>query len=265
MVVFYNMTENEVKNFSNFHLSIEILEDKLAFLLVNKTNGKPIAIEHLDRQNSSLKEVFDRSEIISKSSPESVSCAIVNSYFSLIPNAIFSESKVLFYLSSCVELPKNYTATEDKHTKRDIVSCYGISTELKKELLSVFPSAQFKHISSILCDSLQDGFHVNFSTENHFEVIVIQNKELHFFNRFTIENKDESFYYLTLIAEKLSLKLAKTRISVSGIVDKNGAILSFWNQFLPKENLTFNEVEITQLNAISTHNHFTLHKQYSCV
>ncbi len=265
MVVFYNMTESEVKSYTNFHLSIEVLKTTISLLLIDKSNSKPVAIEHLVLKDDKVKKTLSSSEIIDKTNPDTISCSIINSYFTLVPKSIFSEESIQSYLSTAVTIPDDFEVTKDTLSKREIVCCFAMDTKVKNTVLSVFPNAQFNHISSILCDSVSNGFHINFSTKQNFEVTVIKDNKLLFFNRFEFENKDESFYFLTLIAEKLNLNLAETKISLSGIVNKNGDMLSFWSQFLPKENLTFNEVETTQLNAISTHQYFTLHKQYPCV
>ena len=266
MVVFYNMTESEVKSYTNFHLSIEFSELQISLLLTDKASSKAIAIEHiLLGENPNLRDKLQDSEITSKSSPASVSCVVINSLFTLVPNSIFIEDNTSVYLKTLVNLPKELSSMVDKHTSREITTCFGCPNPIKEAVLQLFPNAGFKHISSVLSNSIQNGFHINFSGKSNFEITVIKEKKLLFFNRFTFENIDESFYFITLVTEKLKLNLTETKISISGNVNKNEDILTFWKQFIPKENLIFNEVETTQLNAVSTHQYFTLHKQFSCV
>ena len=108
---------------------------------------------------------------------------------------------------------------------------------------------------------------LNFSAQE-FSLLAQANNNsnaLVFYNRYTFDNEEESLYYLSLVAQKLTLNLAETKIGISGYVDKKGETLSFWNQFIPEENTIFNEIEATQLNALSTHRHFALHKQFACV
>lgn len=265
MVVFYNMTENEVKNYNDFHLSIEVSSEKISFLLIDKATAKPIALENFSLSGA-LSETLNKSEILKKSSPSSVSCSVVNSLFTLMPSSIFSEEKIDTYLSFCTPKSENEVmALADNHQKRKIVSCYFLDKNIRESILQVFPYASFKHTTTILCDSLPDGFHINFSEESSYEIISIVNNQLVFCNRFHFENHEESLYYITLVAEKLKIAIKETKISLSGIVNKNGDMLSFWKQFIPKENITFNEIETSQLNAVSRHQYFTLHKQFSCV
>ena len=267
MVVFYNMTESEVKNYANFHLSIESSLSQISLLLIDKSTGKSIAIEHLKLiSDSNIKQVLGSSEIVSKCTPSSVSCSIINSTFTLVPSSIFSENNIHQYLSlSTSESETDSIANIDNHQKNQAVTCYVIERNIRESLLSIFPNSIFKHISTILCDSVKDGLHINHSEEKSYEIVYKKNSKLIFCNRYTYENKDESLYFLSLIAEKLKLDLNKTNISLSGIVNKNGDMFSFWKQFIPEENLIFSEIETSQLNAVSRHQYFTLHKQFSCV
>ena len=103
------------------------------------------------------------------------------------------------------------------------------------------------------------------ATQLGIEITAIENKKLIFFNRFIAENTDETLYYLSLVAEKLKLDIQKIKIGLSGMIGPKDEKYLFWSQFIPKENLNFNEIETSQLNAISTHRFFTLHKQIQCV
>ena len=264
MVVFYHMTENEVKNYDNFHLSIELNSEFAHLLLIDKSNKRGVAIETISLNNN-LKNTFDNSEIIQKSSQATVSCVLQNSKFTLVPNSIFQESESSSYLQFNQMSLDSFEVSYDKLIKQEITNCFGIETETKNILSELFPNITYSHIGSVLIDSLTDGFHVNFSQEKEFEITVIENKKLGFFNRFIAENIDETLYYLSLVAEKLNLDIQKINLSLSGMIGPNDENFLFWSQFIPKENLNFNEIETSQLNAISTHRFFTLHKQIQCV
>jgi len=265
MVVFYNMTENEVKSYPNFHLSIEIYPQRVSLLLVNKKNAKPEAIEHLSGNSQDFTQLISQSKITSIATPNSVSATLINSLFSLVPRALYQEEHKETYLSQVVSLSTEHKVKSDSFLTQDIVTCYGINTELETQLLTKFPTVQIKHISSILCDLLLDGVAVNFSSPNSYEIVVKQDKKLLFFNRFEFENKDESMYYLGLVMDELGIAIRTTKFQLSGEISKEGETLSFWNQFIPQENITFNDIEASQLNAIARHQFFTLHKQHSCV
>lgn len=261
MVVFYHMTEDEVKNYDNFHLSIEINSELTHLLLIDKSSKKGVAIETIPTKKNTLSS----SEIIQKSSHDTVSCVFQNSVFTLVPNSIFQESESNSYLEFNQISLDSFEVLFDKLIKQEITICYGIDKESKSFLSDLFPNITYKHISSILVDCLPDGFHVNFTNEKEFEITVIENKKLVFFNRFIAENTDETLYYLSLVAEKLNLDIQKIKLSLTGMIGANDENFLFWSQFIPKENLNFNEIETSQLNAISTHRFFTLHKQIQCV
>lgn len=265
MVVFYHMTEDEVKNYDNFHLSIEINSHFIHFLLVDKSTTNAVAIESIPLDKNTLSSALKSSEILAKAKQESISCVIQNSNFTLVPNAIFQESKKNSYLQFNQANLDSFTITFDKLVKQEISNCYGIDKTIKKTLSSLFPNIQYKHLGSVLIDSLQDGFHINFSADQEFEIIVIEDKKLVFFNRFVAENTDETLYYLSLVAEKLKLDIQKIKLNLSGMINSKSEKFLFWSQFIPKENLNFNEIETSQLNAISTHRFFSLHKQIQCV
>ncbi|MEN8928621.1 MAG: DUF3822 family protein [Flavobacteriales bacterium] len=260
------MTENEVKNYANFHLSIELNSTEIHFLLVDKSTKKAVAIESLSLDEKKINKSFlQESEILTKSSPDSVSCVIQNSLLALVPNSMFQEGESQTYLGFNSNSLESIETKSDKLIKHEITSCYGLDKETQILFSSVFPSIQFKHISSILVDSLSDGFHINFSAKNEFEITVIENKKLLFFNRFIAENTDETLYYVSLVAEKLKLNIQRVNLNLSGMISPKDETFLFFSQFIPSENLNFNEIEASQLNAISTHRFFTLHKQIQCV
>lgn len=265
MVVFYNMTDSEVKSYPYFHLSMEINSQSISLLLIDKINTKPIAIETIEFGDNSVKTSVEHSHIVKNSNPESVSCALANSHFTLTPVSMYQDNQQESYTNFALPVIPETQVKSDLLTNKEIVNSFRLTSQVKNELTSLFPQLTFIHLGSILIDSLTDGFHVNFSTPTEFEVVVINNDDLTFFNRYEAENAEESLYYLGLVAEKLGVDLQKVKIGVSGFVDKKGETLSFWNQFIPKENLTFNEIEASQLNAISTHRFFALHKQFACV
>ena len=265
MVVFYHMTENEVKNYGNFHLSIEINAQFIHFLLIDKSNKKGVAIETIPLDKKDLSTAFNESEIVQKSALDTVSCVFQNSAFTLVPNSIFQENESLTYLKFNQTSLESFEINHDKLVKQEITNCYGIDKTSKEFLSGLFPNIKYLHIGSVMIDCLSDGFHVNFSTEKEFEITAIENKKLIFFNRFIAENTDETLYYLSLVAEKLKLDIQKIKIGLSGMIGPKDEKYLFWSQFIPKENLNFNEIETSQLNAISTHRFFTLHKQIQCV
>ncbi len=265
MVVFYNMTENEVKSYSNFHLSMEVNGNELSLLLVNIENSKPEAIEHLSLETTSIKELKSTSKILSLASPLTVSCVILNSSFTLLPKALYNASNKEEYLNQVVNLNQDDVVKDDYFVNDEVVACFALNKELNSDLLSVFPTLVTKHISSVLCDSAKEGININFSSETSYEIAVKKDKKLLYFNRFSFENEDESFYFLTLIAEKNKLDLIQEKLYVSGKVFADSKTLSFWKQFIPEENITFNDIEASQINAVSRHQFFTLHKQHSCV
>lgn len=265
MVVFYNMTENEVKSYSNFHISIEINENQISLLLVNKENSKPESIEHISRESKTFEEAIKSSEIVSLVTPQTVSCTVVNSHFTLVPKALYNTELKENYLKQITQLLDTQIVKEDELMNKEIISCFAMERELNSNLLKVFPTVKTKHISSVLCDSAPEGVSINFSTELSYEVVIKKEKKIMYFNRFQFENKDESIYYLSLIAEKHGINLAKEPLNLSGKIFADSETLLFWKQFIPEENITFNAIEVSQMNAVSRHQFFTLHKQHSCV
>ena len=117
MVVFYHMTENEVKNYGNFHLSIEINAQFIHFLLIDKSNKKGVAIETIPLDKKDLSTAFNESEIVQKSALDTVSCVFQNSAFTLVPNSIFQENKSLTYLEF------NQTSLESFEINHEIRNC----------------------------------------------------------------------------------------------------------------------------------------------
>jgi len=258
------MQQDEVINYPSFHLSIELSENQLHLLLIDKQTNRTTARETI-HLTSGLNEAFKKSEIVTVASPNSVSCSIANELFTLIPKAIFNESDLLTYLNFNIDLNKESIPHFNELTNKELIVGYGILRDSYEKITKQFPQVQFLHQATVLIKSLPSGLHVNFSDSASLQIINIQDNKLVFYNQYQFEIPEESMYYLGLAAEKLNLDLQNERISVSGNVKKNGDILSFWKQFLPEENTIFNEIETSQANVLSTHQFYTLHKQFQCV
>ncbi|MDG1176266.1 MAG: DUF3822 family protein [Flavobacteriales bacterium] len=264
MVVFFDMQQDEVTNYSNFHLSLELSANELHLLLTDKQTNSTTARQTI-HLTSNLTDAFNKSEIVSIANPNSVSCAIVNDLFSLIPRAIFSESELPTFLDFNVGLKEDTAPYFTEIENKELIVGFGISKENLQIITKQFPQVQFMHQATVLIQSLSNGLHVNFNDSSSFQITEIKENKLVFYNQYQFESPEEGMYYLGLVAEKLGLDLQKERISISGNVKKEGDILSFWRQFLPEENTIFNEIETSQANVLSTHQYYTLHKQFQCV
>ncbi len=264
MVVFYDMQQDEVINYPNFHLSIELSANQLLLLLIDKQTNSTTARETI-HITSGLVDAFKKSEIVTLANPNSVSCSIANELFTLIPRAIFSEDELSTFLNFNVNLENDITLLYTELTNKELVVGFGISKDAYLKITKQFPQVQFIHQAAVLIKSLPNGLHVNFNDSTSLQIVQLKENKLVFYNQYQFESPEESMYYLGLVAEKLGLNLQKERISISGNVKNNGEILFFWKQFLPEENTIFNEIETSQANVLSTHQYYTLHKQFQCV
>lgn len=169
-------------------------------------------------------------------SQDEVSIIISNKQFTLSPIDIIDDKEAL--LAFNVDKPTESSYASSKSVKHQVETLFYINTNLLLALNQLFPSASIKHHSSVLIDSCKQNTTV-FLHEDNMEIVLQKNGKLHFYNCFTLSNKEESLYYLALALEQLNLTIQETTIHVGGDIKDKEILFEYWNSFIPKENLIF--------------------------
>ena len=270
----------DAKQTSHYQLILQIGVDGLLVAVNERSKNKYIALENYTFQNAYdfdvvgelLDELIKSSKLI-KHKYGSVACMVVNNLSTLVPNPLFEEDKKKMYLKFNTSLEGNELIAVDDLKNLDAKNVFALPYNLKGKLDHLFSNITYHHFSSPLIDSLLSQnknkagkklfVHVQSS---HFEAIVIEGKNLLFYNTFNHHSAEDFIYYLLFVCEQLQLNPENIEVNLLGEIEKSSAIYSVAQKYI--RNLKFGERAdgadySYQLQTLPKHFYFTLFNSYS--
>ncbi len=117
--------------------------------------------------------------------------------------------------------------TYDNITANDSVSVYMPYVNINNYIFDKFGAFTYNHVSTVLIEQIllierhSDAlkFYVNVS-HTHFEIIVVYQRKLLFYNSFTYTTKEDFIYYLLFTAEQLELNPETLSLCFLGDIDE---------------------------------------------
>lgn len=203
---------------------------------------------------------------------KSVKCLVVNSLSTIVPAPLFEESKKSMYLKFNTSLTEEELVIVDDIKNLDAKNVFAIPLMLKTKLGALFPNVTYHHCSTVLIESLLAQsknqsvkklfVHVQLS---HFEAIVVEGKNLLFYNTFNYQTPEDFIYYLLFVYEQLQLNPETIEAVLLGDIEKNSETYLLSQKYI--RNLRFGERSETadysyQLQTLSKHTYFTLFNNF---
>jgi hypothetical protein len=231
------------------HFTTHIFDNSIATpeLLLSK-------IEELFNQYSILKQDFETVKIIHQ-----------NNLSTLVPATLFKEEELQLYLDYNIKTLSNDFIAFDNLSQLEIKNVYVPYININNYFFQQFGEFEYKHHSTVLIDKLilycknntEKQFFVNVTASN-FDIVVIENSKLLFYNSFSFNTKEDFIYYILFTAEQLKLNPEKFLLYFIGDIEKNSEIYDITYQYV--RNVDFIKLEIPffdEDNDISNHSHYT--------
>ncbi len=265
---------------SGFQLILQISIDNILITVNDKTKNRFIAFENYTFQNvynfdgvsEVLVTLIKDSKLINHKY-KYVVCVIVNNLSTLVPNALFEDERKKMYLKFNASLQGDEMVLVNDLKSMDAKNIFGLHLSIKSKLDYLFRNIRYHHASSALIDTLmlqnknQAGkklfVHVQ---QSHFEAIVIDGKNLLFYNTFNYNSAEDFVYYLLFVCEQLQLNPETIEVVLLGEIERNSTIYSLTQKYVRK--LKFgersDEAQFSyQLQILPQHYHFTLFNNYN--
>ncbi len=268
-------------NAKQYKLYIEISLNGLKHTIFNTENNTFIGIEEYQFSESyndyslvsPLKEITANNSIY-KASFKSINVAFVNNRSTLIPNAIFKADK----LESFHQF--NFTKQEEDQffsdqlinlSAHNIYSIPDYITDIFKGLMNV----SFKHFSSSLIENALIKAKKNKALSlihvhvlpSYFQIVVIKNQKLEFYNSFIYQSSEDFIYYLLFVLDQLNINNEEASITLTGHVEKNSTIYTILYKYIKSlsfgtrpDNLKFSYI----FEETPQHFHHALFNQFLC-
>lgn len=269
----------DAKKTASYQLLLQIGISDIQVAVQDKQKNKYIALEKYNISNAynfeAVAELFDsllkESKLINHKF-KSVACILVNSLSTLVPNALYEDDRKKMYLKFNASLEGNEFIVVDEIRSLDAKNVFALPFSLKAKLDSHYNNIKYHHASSTLIDTLvannknQTGkklfVHVQ---ETHFETLLIDGKNLIFYNTFNYHSPEDFIYYLLFAFEQLQLNPEKIETILLGEIEKSSAVYTVTQKYI--RTLKFAERSVDadysyQLQTLPKHFYFTLFNSY---
>ena len=236
-------THNEVLEFSSYTFS--------------KTKNSPeLVLEKLQdifKKEKSLQYDFETVTVIHQ-----------NNLNTLVPNEYFKKDALKSYLKYSIKTIATDLITFDELDFMNSKNVYVPYVNINNFLFQNFGEFEYKHYSSVLLEKLFSiatndiccYIHVSKST---FDIVIIKNSNLQFFNVFEYKTKEDFMYYVLFTLEQLELSTEETLVTVLGDIEEDSDLFRLMYtyirniDFLSSKNAVFNNQK-----EISKHSNFIL-------
>ena len=205
---------------------------------------------------SKIEELFNQFKILQQNF-ETVTIIHQNNLSTLVPTALFNENELQLYLDYNIKTLKNDFIAYDSLTQLDIKNVYIPYININNYLFQQFGEFEYKHHSTVLIDKLilhsknntETQFFVNVAATN-FDIVVIKNSKLIFYNSFSFTTKEDFIYYILFTAEQIKLDTAVFNLYFLGEINIDSETYKIAYRyiknifFLESKNSIFKDLEI---------------------
>ncbi|WP_299554347.1 DUF3822 family protein [Seonamhaeicola sp.] len=232
MAITNSNTENKL---TNQQLSIQLSLNGLSFCILQKDTNTITALKQIEFERKlnplelldKLKGIF-HSEALLQNNFDIVCVIHDNELSTLVPRPLFKEDTLADYLKFNSKILKSDYITHDEVLLSESVCVYVPYININNYLIDKFGAFTFKHISTVLIESILQleknaettKVYVNVSAD-HFELIIIENAKLLFYNTFEYTTKEDFIYYILYTAEQLNLNPEVFNLVFIGDIDKD--------------------------------------------
>lgn len=245
------ITNNSSNNLNNLELSIQLSLSGLSFCILNKDSNTIIEVKELrfeKRLNpfevlDELKVLFENESTLNNSFTN-VTIVHNNDLSTLVPEALFNKNHVADYLKFNSKILKSDFIAYDSILENSSVNVYVPYININNYIYDKFGTFIFKHISSVLIDSIlriekasttpKVYIHVSL---NHFEIIIIKEGKLELYNTFVYNSKEDFIYYILFTAEQLNLNPETLNLVFIGDITEDDEIYNIAYKYI--RNISF--------------------------
>ncbi len=268
------------KNKSVFYqLIMQLSVDGIYLCVYDFVTLKYIAFEHFSFQNTftidataEVIESVEEESLLFKLNYKKVNCLVTHNVVTLVPNALYDAEKKKLFLKLTTAIDNSSIVLVDELKSLESKNIFALPINIKSKLDTIHSNIVYNHFSSGVIENLllqtknqnkkQLFVHVQGS---HFEVIVIDEKKLIFYNSFNHHTTEDFMYYLLFVCEQLELNPETIDLVLLGELDRNSNLFSLITKYV--RNVKFGERKDTahfgyKLQSIPKHFYFSVFNNY---
>jgi hypothetical protein len=237
------VTSNDITQRNYKKLSIQVSLNGLSFCvfdtIINKVLiSNTVIFEKNQVIEAQLWKTFLNNTILSKPYDEIV-ILHENSINTFVPKPLFDKNNIASYLQYNVKVFETDFFAYDELINYDINNVYVPFININNFLLDQFESFDYKNANSVLVQKILDKsknidekqVFVNV-TENHFEIVIVKNQDLLFFNSFEYKTPEDFIYYILFTFEQLQLNPELVPIRLLGKISREDSLFKIAYKFI---------------------------------
>ena len=248
----------------NRKLAIQVATNGLSFCVFDTLNStvksaKSIVFNTFEpsiKTNDSFADAFQNFPEL-KDRYDDVVVIHNNNLSTFVPKALFDEEYLASYLQYNTKVFENDFFAFDEIENYGMSNVYIPYINFNNFFIDQFGAFNYIHSSSILVTKLLDlsknnndkkmFIHKNLS---HFEIVVVQNQKLLFFNSFDYKTPEDFIYYILFTAEQLSMNPENFKLELIGMIQENDDFYQISYKFI-------RNVSLFDVNDLRWNNYFT--------
>ena len=225
---------NKISTSSLYSLSIQVHLDGFSFYIQNIASKEITCFENIQFNTNStlqnlpkqIERVFDTHKELQHIYKE-VRVIYSNNLFTLVPLALFDESKAVDYLKFNTKILSTDFVAHDALEQHDLINVYVPYTNVNNYFFEHFGSFNYYHSITLFTKELFKTSQGSSNPEvlalispSHFYLGILREKKILLVNRFEIKTPEDFIYYTLFCFEQLNINPDSVRFKVTGHIQK---------------------------------------------
>lgn len=162
-----------------------------------------------------------------------------NSLNTLVPQSYFDATKLRQYLDYNIKTLATDYITFDEISTINAKNVYVPYVNINNYLFQNFGEFEYQHHATVLIEKLLGhttnteglSFYVHVS-ETQFDIVVLQQQELLYYNSFEFHSKEDFIYYILFTVEQLELDPNELQIVLLGAIEQESELYQIIYQYI---------------------------------
>ena len=224
-----------------YRMTIQFALGGLSYALLDTKGNRLIVLEcyqsDLLSDSNDLFHTLERSletKGLNNKSFQSIICIIDERLNTLIPEALYQPEDNEKYLGFGFTLPSDYVMMTD-HLPCKAVNLYAMPQNLQSRILAKWPNAEITHSTSVFINSVpktEDPTAFVNVRNRDFDLVIIKQGRLYFFNNFKFNTKDDFAYFLVFALEQNGLSGQDTPVCFTGLIRPASEIIDLSGRYI---------------------------------
>lgn len=167
-----------------------------------------------------------------------------NELSNFVPKPLFNEHSLPEYLKFNIKILENDFIVFDELPNSELVNVYIPYAHVNNYIFDQFGPFEYKHFATVLVENLLQKAPTAkkpqlfvYVSSKHFEIVVLQNRNLMFYNSFEYFTKEDFIYYLLFTMEQLNLNPELAEVMLMGTINEDSELYEICYQYI--KNLSF--------------------------